>query len=354
MRSRTRASSGPATADSSSARASPSSSPPTTSSGSPGRPLPLGARTARTIATDSAARRRATNASVCADARSSHCASSTRQTSGRSSADLGQQAEHRQADEEAVRCVAGRAARTPCRAHRAAGREPLQRGPGTGRRAGAARRTPAPSPTRPRRARATRQPGAAGAGTRAARSCRPPPRRAGRAPRSARAHRRHEPTERRALVRRPSSRARDQESPSPSPRLGTARRLGNLAAGAGSSGRDGQEIPARVFLGPAVHQRVDAERVHGGIQDPVGRGQRQHLQYVPTASVGSRDASAVTLSATSRMSTNTKTPTTSCAHSRQRGRGSAPPPVPLDTASSTSSTRRPATSAPRTGGSSDS
>ena len=46
----------------------------------------LGARAAKTMPTDSATRRRATNPSTCAEARSSHCSSSTTQTSGCSSA----------------------------------------------------------------------------------------------------------------------------------------------------------------------------------------------------------------------------------------------------------------------------
>ena len=79
--SRTRASNGPASTESSSARASASGSPPTTSSGSPPR-SPPGARVPNTTPTDSAPSRRAANASTCADARSSHCASSTRHTSG--------------------------------------------------------------------------------------------------------------------------------------------------------------------------------------------------------------------------------------------------------------------------------
>ena len=83
--SRTRASRGPARADSSSARASSSSRPSTTSSGSPASSS-LGARAAKTRPTDSASRRRATNASTCAEARSSHCSSSTTQISGCSSA----------------------------------------------------------------------------------------------------------------------------------------------------------------------------------------------------------------------------------------------------------------------------
>ena len=48
----------------------------------PAPSLPLESRTANTIATRSASRRRATNASVWAETRSSHWASSTRQTSG--------------------------------------------------------------------------------------------------------------------------------------------------------------------------------------------------------------------------------------------------------------------------------
>ena len=72
------------------------------------------ARAPRTPApTGSASSRRATNARVCADARSSHCASSTTQTSGCSSADLGQQAEHRQPDQEAIGRRARRSGRTP-------------------------------------------------------------------------------------------------------------------------------------------------------------------------------------------------------------------------------------------------
>ena len=48
--------------------------------------LAAGSRTAKTSPTDSAFRRRATNATVCAEARSSHCMSSTTHTSGCSSA----------------------------------------------------------------------------------------------------------------------------------------------------------------------------------------------------------------------------------------------------------------------------
>ena len=83
IRSRTRASSGPASTEASSARASSSRSPSTSSSGSPASSDP-GSRAANTSPTGSAASRRATNPSACADARSSHCSSSITQISGRS------------------------------------------------------------------------------------------------------------------------------------------------------------------------------------------------------------------------------------------------------------------------------
>ena len=87
IRSRTRSSSGPVTAASSRARASASASPRTTSSVGPARSGSAPPeRTAITTATGPTARWRATNASACAEARSSHCASSTTQTSGRSPA----------------------------------------------------------------------------------------------------------------------------------------------------------------------------------------------------------------------------------------------------------------------------
>ena len=119
------------------------------SSGSPSNSrTSLGSRTANTKPTDSARRRRATNASVCAEARSSHCASSTTQTSGCSSADLGQQAEHGQTDQEAIRRRSRAAGRTPSRARRAAGRAAAPAGRASARTADAARRTRAPSRTR--------------------------------------------------------------------------------------------------------------------------------------------------------------------------------------------------------------
>ena len=96
IRSRTRASSGPARADSSSARAWSSCSP--LSPARVARPVRRADREPRTpTQTGSAASRRATNPSVCSEARSSH----RRRRSGRSAAGLRpprQQAEHGQPD----------------------------------------------------------------------------------------------------------------------------------------------------------------------------------------------------------------------------------------------------------------
>ena len=109
IRSRTRSSSRPGTALDSSARASGSSRP---SSDSCGRPssarVVIGSRSENTIATGSASRRRATNPSACTDAASSHCASSTRHRSGRSSAVAAEQVEHGDGDQEPVRRIARR------------------------------------------------------------------------------------------------------------------------------------------------------------------------------------------------------------------------------------------------------
>src|SRR5262245_21805921 len=44
------------------------------------------------------------------------------------------------------------------------------------------------------------------------------------------------------------------------------------------SGREGQEIPALVVRVPAVHERVDAELVDGGIEDTVFRGELEDLE----------------------------------------------------------------------------
>src|SRR5262249_54175068 len=69
------------------APASPAPRPSTTSSGKPSiSSASLASRTANTIAIGSASRRRATNDSAATDSRSSHCTSSTRQTSGCASA----------------------------------------------------------------------------------------------------------------------------------------------------------------------------------------------------------------------------------------------------------------------------
>ena len=69
------------------------------------RPAPQarpGSRSANRRTTDSAASRRATNASTCAEDRSSHWTSSTRQTSGLLLRRVGQQAEHGQPDEKSI------------------------------------------------------------------------------------------------------------------------------------------------------------------------------------------------------------------------------------------------------------
>ena len=90
---------------SSSARASLSPSPPTGNSGSPARtssPMPV--RAAHTSATRSARRRRATKPRICADAWSSHCASSTTQSERLLLGDLGEQRQRGQPDQEPVGC----------------------------------------------------------------------------------------------------------------------------------------------------------------------------------------------------------------------------------------------------------
>ncbi|MGC0380888.1 hypothetical protein RKD33_001105 [Streptomyces sp. SAI-129] len=87
IRSRTRWSSGPVTTESRSRRESRSPSPRTASSGrSASTSREPDSRTARTIRTGSASSRRATNSSVWAETRSSHCASSTRHSNGSSPA----------------------------------------------------------------------------------------------------------------------------------------------------------------------------------------------------------------------------------------------------------------------------
>jgi hypothetical protein len=85
IRCRTRSSNGTPNAEPNRARASPSGRPSTASLGNPSSSSP-GSRVAKISATDSANNRRATNTSACAEARSSHCASSTTHRSGCSSA----------------------------------------------------------------------------------------------------------------------------------------------------------------------------------------------------------------------------------------------------------------------------
>ena len=108
IRALTRSSSGPGIVVSSSSRASSAASPSITSSGSPSRTCSSpDSRSANTRPSRSARSRRATNASVCADTRSSHCASSTMHTQRLLLGGVGQQAQDRQPDEEAIRRRSG-------------------------------------------------------------------------------------------------------------------------------------------------------------------------------------------------------------------------------------------------------
>ena len=104
MRSRTRSSSGPWIDAANRSRAASGGRPPIASCGRPANSSSsAGSRTANTSPTASAPSRRATNPRVCADARSSHCASSITQTTGSLGRGLGQQTEHGQAQQEAFR-----------------------------------------------------------------------------------------------------------------------------------------------------------------------------------------------------------------------------------------------------------
>ena len=82
IRSRTRGSTGPGSTESRRARASASSRPRISSSASPDSSWSSPSRTAKTMTTDSASSRRATNARIRADIRSSHWASSTTHSTG--------------------------------------------------------------------------------------------------------------------------------------------------------------------------------------------------------------------------------------------------------------------------------
>ena len=152
-----------------------------TSWGSPARtssPIPV--RAAHTSATRSASRRRPTNPRICAEAWSSHCASSTMQTSGCCLGDLGEQRQRGKSDEEPVGCGAWTQPEHG-REHVALRNGKPRRGdPAWARRADGGRCRPTPSRTRRRQRsrRAIHRPGPTG--RRAKRSCPRPPRRAGR------------------------------------------------------------------------------------------------------------------------------------------------------------------------------
>ena len=110
IRSRTRSSSRPGTTVASSARASSSARPceRAAPAGRRARAPSLGSRTANTIATDSASSRRATNPRTWREAPSSHWASSTKQSSGCSSATSASRLSAAERDQEAVGRVPGR------------------------------------------------------------------------------------------------------------------------------------------------------------------------------------------------------------------------------------------------------
>ena len=110
------------------------------------RPAPAhcSARARRTPAPPLGEEPRATNARICAEAWSSHCASSTRQTSGRSSATTSRLSTAKP-DEESIGRRAGCEPNAVARASRC-GPGRRRAGPASARTAGARLRTPAPSP----------------------------------------------------------------------------------------------------------------------------------------------------------------------------------------------------------------
>jgi hypothetical protein len=175
IRSRTGSSSGPNVTEATSSVASASDKPCSRSSGSPASSSP-GTRAANTRPTDSATRRRATNPRTCADARSSHCASSTTQTSGCSSA----ASDSRLRVASAARKRSGADPDLSPNAVRNAsrcGRGSRSRGPASAPAAGAPRRKRAPSPTGQLRHVPPGSPRRARPGSPAAPSCpRPVPR----------------------------------------------------------------------------------------------------------------------------------------------------------------------------------
>ena len=140
IRSRTRSSRRPRMTESSSARASPSDRPRIANSGKPVSSSSVAVAYGEDERHGSASRRRATKASVCAETRSSHCASSMTQISGWSSvasaSRLNTARPTRKRSGAAPRFV-----RTPCQARRAAGQAGHRDGPASARTTGAGRRT---------------------------------------------------------------------------------------------------------------------------------------------------------------------------------------------------------------------
>ena len=207
--SQTAASRGPCRFSSSRARASLSPRLPTGSVGSPLRtssPSPV--RAAQTRAIRSARNRRATNETICAEAASSHCASSIRQRSGCSFGCLGQQGQRGEPDQESIGRRSGLVPEDRGQRARAAVREADRGDPASGNTTGAARCMRAPSPTRCRPPSRCASRYHARPRNRAASSSRRRPRRAGRRHGSDRRTRRPRPcrgTRTRHLVHEASS-----------------------------------------------------------------------------------------------------------------------------------------------------
>ena len=108
IRSRTRSSSGPLTADASKARASTGRRPPIASSGNPiGSRSEPRSRRAKIRAIGSASSRRATNVSACSEASVEPLGVVDHADERSLLGDVGEQAQHRQPDEEAIRRIAG-------------------------------------------------------------------------------------------------------------------------------------------------------------------------------------------------------------------------------------------------------
>ena len=106
-----------------------------------------GTRAAKTMPTDSATKRRATNPRTCAEARSSHCSSSTKHTRGCSSATSDSRLSTAQPDQETGQVPARNSCRRQSARHHAAAPVNAAGYPAWARTADAMRRRPIPSRT---------------------------------------------------------------------------------------------------------------------------------------------------------------------------------------------------------------